>query len=1115
MDPSGIIVRSMYVVKRGSRGREEVKLDKIQARIRYLCRGLSGSVNATIVAIETIKNIYDGITTTELDLISAKIAEGMKLTHPDYGTLASRLLVSNLHKSTPDSFSECMELVDKTLNNLHPDVVAFIRANAPALDKIIIHANDYNYDYLGFRTLERSYLHKRKSIVDGKDVDETIDRPQYMYMRVAIQIWMRSGIEAVKACYRGLSNMLYTHATPTLFNSATKNPQMLSCFLLGTEDSIEGIMKTLTDSSIISKWAGGIGIGMSNIRPQGDYIRGTNGKSAGLVRQLKMYDAMARCWDQGGRRAGSVAIYLEPWHGDIMGFLEMRLGQGDDTERCRDLFSAIWVPDLFIRRVRKDEDWSLFSADTTPGLTDVFDGMEVCTECGKCRDGRVMTPGLASPCSHGHKWLARDMFTELYTRYEREGRAKRRVKSRQIVEAICKAQRETGMPYIVFKDHVNRKSNQVNVGVVHNSNLCVSGDTNILTSEGYVAIADISGQLVQVWNGTEWSAVRIAKTGENQEMVRVKLSNGAHIDCTPYHKFYTADMTKEARELVPGDRLIKFDLPVVQYEHPEQFPHAYTRGLKCSLSLSIQSRTTIQLDTWRVLPKFEVPMKASLADRLQWFAGYCDGCGTIVHPSQSLQITSIEVEFLDKVRLMLQTLGVESRILPDGKISRLLVSVRGMCDLAKLGFAPKSLTIDSHSPHSTTESVEVVSVEPTSRLDTYCFNEPLRHAGVFNGVLTGQCAEIVEVSTTDSYANCTLASVNVRAFYSDGKYDYQSLHDTVRQVVGNLDEIIRSNKYPVPECVSNAMEMAPIAVGIQGLADLFCMMRVPFASKEAAIVDYAIAETIYHAAVEESCDRAARLGPYPKFAGSPASDGLLQFDLWQRNLEYIGSMMSPPFSGKYDWDALKRRVMRDGLRNSLVVAYMPTVSTSQIMGNNESFEPYSSNLYTKTTLSGKFTVANNHMIRHLAELGLWNETMRVKITNANGSVMGIPEIPDAVKEVYRTVWEIPQSELMRRSAMRSAFIDQSSSLNIHLNENSNAVLRRVIMDGWALGHKTNSYYIRTRAAASALKNNITNTVPAAPRVPTPSLVAPISSVVGDPEPEVVEVCKVGCTSCSG
>lgn len=816
-----VIPAGMRVVKRGNRGYEEVKFDKITERIKYLCKGLAQTVTPVTVAIQTIQSLHDGITTEELDRISAHIAEGLKLTHPDYGVLAGRIYVSNLHKSTLDSFTACMDRVHAALDNMTPEFMKFMRDNSTALDKLIIHNNDYQYDYFAIKTLENSYLFK----VEGK----VCDRPQFMYMRVAIGLHMRNGIEAIKGCYKSLSNMTISHATPTLYNSGTKIGQLASCYLLGTEDSIEGIMHNVTNTSLISKAAGGIGIHMSNIRPQGALIRSTGGRACGIPRELVIYNAIAHCWDQGSRRLASIAIYLEPWHADIMSFLELKLQQGDGTEKARDLFYALWVPDLFVQRVKADGMWSLFGEYNCPGLTNVYDGMEICSICGQCRDGRILGPinGAHDSDKNNHQYTMRPVFTELYEKYEKEGRYMRQISARTIMEAIFKMQRESGTPYVLWKDSINRRNNQSNVGVIKSSNLC---------------------------------------------------------------------------------------------------------------------------------------------------------------------------------------------------------------------------------------------------------------------------AEVVLVSNDKSYATCTLGSINVKMFYNGGKYEYDKLRDAVRQMVRNLDIIVDINKYPVPECVENAKQLRPIGIGIQGLADLFHMMRIPFLSPEAEKIDYAITETLYYAALEESSILAEKLGRYPMFDGSPAADGLLQFDLYKRSLEYIGENASVPFSGMYDWDALKARIMKSGLRNSKLIAYMPTVSTSQILGNCESFEPPTAMVYTKTTLAGKFTIANINMVRHLMELGLWNETLKNRITNNGGSILGLEEVPKNIQDIYLTVWEMPQSELARRSAIRSAFIDQSSSLNLHITNNSNTVLRSIFQNGHKLGCKTNSYYIRTRPAASAMKNNIAE-MKAADTI--------------DPD-----VCKPGCTSCS-
>jgi len=898
-DESDLTKLTMRVQKRGARGLEEVRFDKITDRIRNLCKDLNKVVDPTRIAQATIKNLFDGITTEELDKISAKIAESCKLIHPEYSTLAARILISNLHKTTPRRFSECMDKIGKNLDIKSERHYAFIAENAAALDNMIIDSNDYSFDYFGYKTLENAYLVKIPNEVTGPDglpvyvdrdgntvptniisrtkdgrpvirnengtivrmltvkmQDMVVDRPQYVWMRVAIAIYMDSGenaLENIKQCYKALSRMEFTHATPTLFNSCSKVQQLNSCFLLGTADSIEEIMRTLSNASFISKWAGGIGIHMHNIRCKESRINGTNGKSSGLPKQLKMYNEAARCWDQGGKRLGAIAAYLEPWHGDILEFLKMKLQQGAETERARDLFYALWVPDLFVKRAAEDSDWSLFSEDTAPGLSDVYDGMEICSKCEYCANinyakfihehgkDELSAPELKErqkSCSH--EFVARNMFTELYTRYEEEGRAVKVIKARDVLDAMCDVQRESGTPYVCFKDHVNRQTNQKNIGTIKSSNLC---------------------------------------------------------------------------------------------------------------------------------------------------------------------------------------------------------------------------------------------------------------------------AEIMEWSSNNSYACCTLASINLKKFLdADGKINHKKLHETVRLVARNLDIIIDVNSYPVDECKQNSQDYRPIGIGIQALADVFAIKRIPFLSAEAARDDIEIAETIYHAALTESMERARTHGKYSAFDGSPASRGELAFDLWLENQRQIGGFKEVPLSGRYDWDALKAEIMTHGLRNSLLVALMPTVSTSQIMGNNESFEPFTSNIYTKGTLAGKFTVSNNAMIKHLIELGLWSEELKNKIVNNDGSLTGIEEIPVNIQEIYKTVWEMKQTELMKRAAIRSAFVDQSQSLNIHLTDNSNAILRGVFFAGHRFGLKSGNYYIRTRAGFKPMRNNIAATK----QVETvkPEVVTP------EDDEEVCYIGKEGCTSCS-
>lgn len=847
---------TMRVQKRGSRGYEVVKFDKITDRLQNLCGDLP-NVDPIKIAQSTIKSIYDGITTEELDKISAQIAESLKLIHPEYSTLAAKIMVSNLHKTTPPKFSECMRMIGENLDIKSARHYAFIAENARALDDMIIDKNDYLYDYFGFKTLENSYLTKIQTLALDSDglpiyvdyhgnvipsakvmrarsgksvtrnargklvaahprmVDKIVDRPQYMLMRVAIAIYIDqpNALQQIQQCYEAQSEMLFTHATPTLFNACAKTQQLNSCFLMGTEDSIEGIMRTLSNASFTSKWAGGIGIHMSNIRACNAWIRGTNGKSSGLPKQLKMYNEAARCWDQGGKRLGAFAIYLEPWHGDIMKFLSMKLPQGDESERARELFYAVWMPDLFMQRAEAGDEWSLFSPDTAPGLNEVHDGMEVCKVCGYCENPNYAKWMLPEMTNSGqivhcvkHEYEFVDAFTQLYTRYEEEGYAINALPAREVQDAILHMQRESGTPYVCYKDHVNRMTNQKNIDTIKSSNLC---------------------------------------------------------------------------------------------------------------------------------------------------------------------------------------------------------------------------------------------------------------------------CEIMEVSNANSYACCTLASINLRRFIAGepGNYyiDHEKLHSTVRLVARNLDIIIDVNKYPVAECQQNSHDYRPIGIGVQALADTFAIMRLPFTSAAARKIDLEIMETIYHAALTESMERGEKLGSYSHFEGSPASRGQLAWQLWMQNNAVCKTALAgvDPRSGRYDWNFVPT-----AMRNSLLVAPMPTVSTSQIFGNNESFEPFPANIYVKTTLAGKFTVSNVHMIKHLIELGLWNESIRRQITNDNGSVQGVEAIPADVREIYKTVWEIKQSELLERTARRGAWVDQSQSFNVHVQNNSNAVLRGIMFAGWKLGLKTGTYYIRTRPAAQAFKTNL-------------------------------------------
>jgi ribonucleoside-diphosphate reductase alpha chain len=750
----------MLVLKRDGH-RESVKFDKITARIEKLCYGLDPKfVNPVELAMKVINGLYDGVSTQELDNLAAEIAATMTTRHPDFAKLAARIAVSNLHKVTSKSFSNTMKrlytYVDpKTGENaplISKETWKVIKEHAAELDEAIIYDRDFSYDYFGFKTLERSYLMK----VDGK----VIERPQHLLMRVAVGIHGED-IPAAIETYTLLSEKWFTHATPTLFNAGTPKPQLSSCFLLTMkDDSIDGIYDTLKQCAKISQSAGGIGLSIHNVRAKGSYIKGTGGTSNGIVPMLRNFDMTARYVDQGGgKRKGSFAIYLEPWHADIFDFLDLKKNHGKEELRARDLFFAVWIPDLFMQRVENNEMWSLFCPNEAPGLAEVY-GEE---------------------------------FERLYDKYEKEGKFRKQIKAQDLWFEILESQIETGTPYILYKDAANKKSNQKNLGTIKSSNLCT---------------------------------------------------------------------------------------------------------------------------------------------------------------------------------------------------------------------------------------------------------------------------EIIEYTSPDEVAVCNLASLALPKFITEqGKFDHQKLYEITKVATRNLNKVIDVNYYPVPEARNSNMRHRPIGLGVQGLADAFIMLRMPFDSPEARQLNEEIFETIYFGAMEASMELSKQLGPYETFKGSPVSKGIFQFDMWGVT----------PKSGRWDWDQLKRSVKQHGVRNSLLLAPMPTASTSQILGNNECFEPYTSNIYTRRTLSGEFIIANKHLMRDLMSLGLWSENMRQKLIGANGSIQSIPEIPQHIKDIYRTVWEISQKSIIDMSADRGAYICQSQSLNIHITNPNFGKLTSMHFYAWKKGLKTGMYYLRSTAAADAIK----------------------------------------------
>lgn len=750
----------MLVIKRDGR-LEPVKFDKITSRIEKLSYGLDKHYVVPVdVAKKVISGIYDRVTTAQLDNLAAEITATMATNHPDYAVLAARIAISNLHKTTSGSFSSTMKRLytyvnPKTGQNaalLAKDVYGIISKHAALLDAALVYERDFEFGYFGFKTLERAYLMK----LDGK----VVERPQHMLMRVALGIHKQDVERAIKT-YHLMSKQFFTHATPTLFNAGTPKPQLSSCFLLTMrQDSIEGIYDTLKQCAQISQYAGGIGLSIHQIRATGSYIRGTNGASNGIVPMLRVFDMTARYVDQGGgKRKGSFAIYLEPWHADVFAFLDLKKNRGKEEQRARDLFYGLWIPDLFMKRVENNQDWSLFCPNEAPGLADC---------CGEA-------------------------FDKLYHKYEREGKAKQTIKAQKLWFAILEAQIETGTPYMLYKDAANRKSNQRHLGTIKSSNLCT---------------------------------------------------------------------------------------------------------------------------------------------------------------------------------------------------------------------------------------------------------------------------EIIEYTSPDEVAVCNLASVALPKFVDERlQFDHEKLFDIVCVVTQNLNKVIDINHYPIPEARTSNLRHRPIGIGVQGLADAFLRMRLPFDSPQARRLNKDIFETIYFAAMTASNDLAQQEGSYETFEGSPVSQGYFQFDLWGIQ----------PDSGRWDWETLRQRVKVHGLRNSLLVAPMPTASTSQIMGNNECFEPYTSNIYTRRVIPGEFIVINAHLIRDLIALELWDDAMKNALIAANGSVQGITGIPNDLKLLYRTVWEIPQRSIIDMSADRGAFICQSQSLNIHMPNPTFAKLTSMHFYAWRRGLKTGMYYLRTKAAADAIK----------------------------------------------
>lgn len=1214
----------MLVTKRDNRT-EPVQFDKITNRIKKLIKSNESNIlDPILVAQKVVASLYSGITTEELDIESASICMNLTTLNPLYSYLGARILVSNLHKKTLNDFSSKIEKLYNTTNNINKKLYEYVMANKEAINNMINYNNDYYYDFFGFKTLEKAYLLKVNK--------QIIERPQDMLMRVAITL-QKGNLDLIKKTYNMMAEGYYTHASPTLFNSMTNTMQLSSCFLLNTKDDLNEIAKTWNSCAQISKWAGGIGLSVTNIRGKNSLIKGTGGQSNGLVPFLKVFDNIARWIDQGGKRPGSIAIYLEPSHPDIYEFLDLRKNFGADTDRARDLFLALWIPDLFMKQVDKDGSWYLMSSDECPDLDKVYG----------------------------------DEYEKLYYKYVNENKYRKEIKARDLWIAIIQSQIETGMPYISFKDNVNKRSNQKNLGVIRNSNLCVHGDTQILTSNGYKVIKTLENIEVEVWNGFEWSKVTVKKTGTNKDLIRVNLSNGAYLDCTPEHKFYTKEkynkskkVEVQAKDLLQNMKLIKYNLPEpIKLINSEEFKYPYTHGFFCGdgttyynysktkkyakLYLYGAKKKVLEYINYEsyteniindrydivlpkdIAPKFTIPFNASINDKLKWLEGYCDADGTISRngTNESIQICSINKEFLVNIRLMLHTLGIDSKVtfnteatqklLPDGnggnklfnckESFRLLISSFELYKLSQLGFKPKRLVFQERLPQRNAEQfVKVISVEPSFKnVDTYCFTEPLKHLGMFNGILTGQCNEIVQYSDEKEYAVCNLASIALKQFikpfenkhkfivytlmnckycnyvkkyltanklqfeeinYSEessiklkillGKdnlmypqifnndnhiggwhelfnfikctFDFDKLYKVAHLATINLDKVIDINYYPVYEAKLSNQKHRPIGLGIQGLADALVMMKIPFESNEALEFNKMVMETIYLASLTASNELAKTrlkqmkqfmdlyseqnekldefydentllssqqlnelyhilrpnkyeiernlklenknlMGSYSSFEGSLFSEGKFQFDMYDNN-----QLMHAD-----KWDKLRKDIIKYGTRNSMLTALMPTASTSQILANNECFEFFTNNIYTRKTQAGDFMLVNKYLVNELIGIGLWNTQLKDKIIANDGSVQTL-DIPLEIKNLYKTIWEIKQIWALKAARARQPFVDQTQSMNIFMAEPDNQRLSSCHFWGWKNGLKTGMYYLRTKPSTGAIKITVDPTL---------------------------------------
>jgi ribonucleotide reductase alpha subunit len=990
-------------------------------------------ISADVVTQQTISSIVDGISTYQLDLLSSSICATLSTEHIDYDKLAVRIYIDSLHKYTDANMLTTLNKINALVNTkgeyldlLNPKLIKFVMHYIEDIHAMFDYTRDYDFDYFGIQTLRKAYLLKNQ-FIDGSKKNNIIERPQHLWMRVAIGIHMHAindfgelypmyTISDIKSTYDLISQKYYTHATPTLFNAGCNRSALSSCFLLEIPDDLNGIYNMLANTAKISKWSGGIGVAISKVRAKGSLIKSTNGVSEGLVPLMKLFNQSALYVSQGGgKRKGSTATYLEPWHADIFDFLETRKPLGDDATKCKDLFLALWVPDLFIKRLieaiesKQKVLWSLMCPDQCPGLVD----------------------------SHGLQ------FEELYCKYENENRFVKQVDIKTLWDEILTLQLEAGVPYLMYKDHANNKSNQNNLGTIQSSNLCVSGDTLVLTETGYYPISSLVNQTISIWDGKQFTNCPVVQTGSNRQLLRVTTSDGCELDCTPYHKFNVErdgkNMFIEARNLLITDKLVEYSFPII-----EKYNDYYDIEI--------------------------IPVNSEKKYKLSWLNEFINTYGFIVKHAREFKIiinysSSI---VLKRVKLLCNTLGMNPVMRNLGNKSSLTFYNDDYHTIALLTNLAKCKIFKDTTKYSEEIDIGINNIEEIPGYhDTFCVRSPKTDMVMFNGILTHNCSEIVIHTDHDNIGVCNLASVCLGKFaeYLDNKpyYNYKKLYDTVCQMTINLNKVLKSNYYCVEEGKYSDLQNAPLGIGVQGLADVFIKSRLAFTSPEAKQINKYIFETIYYAAMETSCMLAKKEGVYPNYHSSMVAKGLLQFDLWN---------VTPELK-LWDWQTLRTNISKYGIRNSLLVALMPTASTASIMGSSENFEPITSNIYARVVLSGKFQIVNKYLVNDLMKLGLWNDEMKNEIISNNGSIQNIDSIPTDIKKIYKIVWEYQLSDLIKMDADRSAYVCQSSSSNRYVTNPTIGKLTKMHIYAWKCGLKTSSYYIKTQAKVDAVKFSVT------------------------------------------